>query len=147
MGRALGDEQQIANLLYRYAELVDAADFDGVGELFARGAYGLPTATVAGGAPLAGLMRRSIVFHDGRMGTKHLTTNLLIEVVDDRSSATCRSYFCVMQAAPTLPLQTIITGHYHDRFERDDDGWFFIERHVFIDQTGDISQHLRRSPT
>ena len=147
MGTSTSDEQQIANLLYRYAELVDAADFDGVGELFARGSYGLPKATVDGGAPLAGLMRRSVLLHDGKICTKHLTTNLLIETAGDRTSATCRSYFCVMQATPTLPLQPIITGHYHDRFGRDDDGWFFTERHVFIDQTGNISEHLRRSPT
>ena len=32
----MSDEQQIANLIYTYAELMDAGDFAGVGELLDR---------------------------------------------------------------------------------------------------------------
>ena len=41
-----------------------------------------------------------------------------------------------------MPLQTIITGRYHDRFERIDDTWHFADRAVFIEQVGDLSQHV-----
>ncbi|MDH6244694.1 hypothetical protein M2432_002339 [Mycobacterium sp. OTB74] len=38
-GQDVGDKVAIAELLYRYAELIDAGDFDGVGELLGRGTF------------------------------------------------------------------------------------------------------------
>ena len=40
------------------------------------------------------------------------------------------------------PLQPIITGRYHDTFERHDGRWHFAERRFFVDLVGDLSQHL-----
>jgi 3-phenylpropionate/cinnamic acid dioxygenase small subunit len=140
------DEQQIANLVFRYAELVDDGDFDGVGELFTRAVYGMPGALIEGRA-IGDVMRRSVLLHDGTMRTKHVTTNLAISL--DRQApdaATCRSYFTVMQATETLPLQPIVTGRYADTLARDDDGWYFTERVITIELIGDVSQHLRRPP-
>ena len=58
-----------------------------------------------------------IVLHpDGTPRTKHVTTNPIIEV-DDAETASCRSYYTVLQQTDELPLQTIVTGRYHDRFE------------------------------
>jgi hypothetical protein len=37
---AVSAEQQIANLCFRYAELVDGAEFDALGEMFAHSTYG-----------------------------------------------------------------------------------------------------------
>ena len=58
----------------------------------------------------------------------------------------------MLQQTPTLPLQVIITGHYHDRFicERftdnhatDNNGeWHFVEREMNPQLLGDLSQHL-----
>ena len=143
MGQGNRHEQQIANLLFTYAEMVDAADFDGVAELFARGAYGMPGALVEGRA-IGGVMRSAVVLHDGAMRTKHITSNLLVELAEDARTATCRSYFTVMQATDTLPLQPILTGRYADRLARDDEGWYFVERLITMEQLGDVSQHLRR---
>jgi 3-phenylpropionate/cinnamic acid dioxygenase small subunit len=143
MGMGNSHEQQIANLLFTYAEMVDAADFDGVGELFARAGYGVPGGLIEGRA-VGELMRKSVLLHDGAMGTKHVTTNLLIDVDDAAITATCRSYFTVMQATAALPLQPVITGRYADRFARDEAGWYFVERLITIEQIGDVSHHLRR---
>jgi 3-phenylpropionate/cinnamic acid dioxygenase small subunit len=147
MGMGNSNEQQIANLVFRYAELVDAGDFDAVGELFARGAYGLPGALVEGRA-IGEVMRRSCILHDGAMRTKHVTSNLIIELPDDAATgvASCRSYFTVMQATDTLPLQPIITGRYADTFTNDESGWYFTQRLITMEQIGDVSQHLRRPP-
>ncbi len=140
------DEQQIANLIFRYAELVDEGDFDGVGELFARAGYGMPGALIEGRA-IGDVMRRSVLLHNGAMRTKHVTTNLIISLdPESPRTATCRSYFTVMQATETLPLQPIITGRYTDTLARDDDGWHFTERLITMEQIGDVSQHLRRPP-
>jgi hypothetical protein len=80
----------------------------------------------------------------GTPKTKHVTTNLIIEADAAVGTATCRSYFTVLQAVRgALPLQPIIAGRYHDRFVRTgDDGWRFDARHMIVDLVGDLSQHL-----
>lgn len=43
------DKLEITELLYRYAELIDSGDFDGVGTLLARASFGGPnTPSVSG---------------------------------------------------------------------------------------------------
>jgi hypothetical protein len=49
----------------------------------------------------------------------------------------------VFQATDALPLQPIITGRYRDKFARSVEGvWRFTERCFFVDQVGDLSNHL-----
>ncbi len=81
-------------------------------------------------------------YPDGTPRTKHVTTNLIVEVDEGSGTATCRSYFTVLQQAPALPLQPVIAGRYHDRFLREDGEWHFAERRFLIDLVGDLSQHL-----
>jgi hypothetical protein len=42
-----------------------------------------------------------------------------------------------------LPLQVIVTGHYKDTFHLLDGVWWFDSRIMFVDQLGDVSQHLK----
>jgi hypothetical protein len=77
--------------------------------------------------------------------TRHLTTNLIIDVVDDLRTATARSYFTVLQGRPDFPLQPIIAGRYYDRFECIGQRWRFCERLEYIDLVGDLSRHLTMS--
>ena len=81
-------------------------------------------------------------YDDGTPRTKHVTTNLIVEVDEEAGAATCRSYFTVFQQVPALALQPVIAGRYHDRFVRYDDSWRFAERRFYIDLVGDLSQHL-----
>jgi hypothetical protein len=48
----------------------------------------------------------------------------------------------VYQARPELPLQVVIAGRYADRFARDDDGWYFVERRITADLVGDLRFHV-----
>ena len=139
-----GAERQILNLLSRYAESVDDGDFGAVSALFEHADYHLQGARGQRGGSVGDLMRRTIITYDGSPRTKHVTTNAIIELGTDAEhlTATCRSYFSVMQATPTLPLQPIITGRYHDRFDCVDGTWRFAERTIIIEQIGDISGHL-----
>jgi hypothetical protein len=73
----------------------------------------------------------------------HVTTNIAIELDEEAGTAVSRAYFTVLQALPGLPLQPIVSGRYHDRFERSAGQWRFAERQVRIDLTGDVSRHLR----
>ena len=138
----------IANLVYRYAELMDEGDFNAVAELFRHGEITVE----GGGKPTSGAdqVRRMYEgwtrrYPDGTPRTKHVTTNLIIEVDEDRDRATCRSYFTVLQQTPALALQPIIAGRYRDRFERVEGQWQFAERHMITDLIGDVSHHLLQS--
>ena len=80
---------------------------------------------------------------EGTPKTKHNTSNVQIYVDDSAGTARSRSYYAVTQATPDLPLQVIVTGHYHDTFHRVDGAWWFDTRTMFVDQVGDMSHHLK----
>jgi 3-phenylpropionate/cinnamic acid dioxygenase small subunit len=144
-------ETEIANLLHRYAELLDTGDsFEPIAELFAHAQLRVRTGdrygTVAG-ASIADLFEGQILrYPDGLLHTKHVTTNLILEVDEAAGTAAARSYYTLFQQVDDFPLQVILTGRYHDTFERVDGTWRFASRdYSLIDQVGDLSRHLRQS--
>lgn len=141
--------RQIENLIYSYAERIDAGDFDGVADLFAHGRIhgqenGPPETVFEGRDRVRGLYEMATRRYedDGTPKTKHLTTNVSIVVDDEAGTASARTNYAVTQATPDLPLQVIVTGHYRDTFHRVEGEWWFDTRVMFIDQTGDLSHHL-----
>ncbi|WP_318306454.1 nuclear transport factor 2 family protein [Amycolatopsis solani] len=138
----MDDYRALANLIFSYAALVDAGDFAGVGELFAHGSFVGSGGSSFGAAAVERMLRETvIVYEDGTPRTKHVTTNVAVEVTG--STATSSAYFTVLQAVPGLPLQTIAAGRYADRFAARGGQWHFTERRVTVDLVGDISHHLR----
>ena len=131
-----------------YAQLVDDGDFAAVGGLLSDATFAGSAGLVTGRDAIEKMLRDNvIVYDDGTPRTKHVTTNLAIEVDEDEGTAVSRSYFTVLQALPDLALQPIVSGRYLDRFERRDGLWRFVERRVQTDLVGDLSRHLRRSST
>lgn len=141
------DREAILDLIHRYAELIDAGDFDGVGALLGRAAFGGPrTPTVTGAQHIAALFAMTTRRHEcGTPKTRHLVLNPIVEIGGD--TATARSTFCVVQATGRVPLQPIVVGRYYDRFARDDSGWHFTERIADVEMVGDVSDHLSIDPT
>jgi 3-phenylpropionate/cinnamic acid dioxygenase small subunit len=147
----------IEELLFRYATAIDAGDLDAVAALFAHGAIATDDGTVIarGAEEVRDLYRSTTRIHaDGTPRTAHLTTNAVIEVDDDDAGrAESRSRFVVHQAVPPtgddpgLALQPVIAGRYHDRFERVDGGWRFVERRMRPELFGDLARHLRFDPS
>lgn len=143
------DYLQIQNLLHRYAHVMDQADFDGVGQIFAHADVYLPgEAGTFRKDPrgLADLFKRwNRVYTDtGTMRTRHITTNLIIED-DGPSRAKGQCYVLVVQAAPGFPLQPVIAGTYNDKFEKVGGVWRFTERREEFknfELVGDLSHHL-----
>src|ERR1700731_457041 len=139
-------ETEIANLLYSYAEYMDSGDFAGAAGLFrhARLRVGGGGDGMVDADTMLSLWRGMvIVCPDGTPRTKHVVTNPIIEVDDAAGTATCRSYYTVLQHTDDLPLQVIVTGRYDDRFERVNGRWRFSYRdYSLIDATGDVSHHL-----
>ena len=136
----------ISTLMFRYAECVDLADFDGLSELFAHGEIGSTSAEGDAGMTGEAVGRfyaaTNKVHENGTLCTRHLSTNVLIDIDEAGDSATARSYFVVFQATGKLPFQPIVGGRYHDDFERADGEWRFKKRVVLVDQIGDMSEHL-----
>ena len=138
------DADAIATLVYGYAERVDAGDLDGVAALFAHATYRSDRGgAYTGAAEVAAVLQRLVLLYDGVPRTRHVTSNLTIAV--DGAAATARSYFTVLQATAELPLQPIVAGRYHDRFERADGVWRFADRLVLMDLVGDLRRHLRHA--
>jgi uncharacterized protein (TIGR02246 family) len=138
----------IENLIARYAELIDSGDFAGLGELFAHAVFGGEGDAVVRGRDAVEKIFRGMVrrYEDGTPRTKHVTTNIRIDLDDDAGTAESHSYVTVFQALPELPLQPIVAGKYRDVFTRHDGVWRFSERHFTTDLVGDVSHHLLVGP-
>jgi 3-phenylpropionate/cinnamic acid dioxygenase small subunit len=136
--------REIERLLYTYAERLDAGDFEGVAALFAHadlGAEGGPA--VHGRDAVLAMYRASVRLHaDGTPRTRHVTTNVVVDVDEAAGTASARSCFTVFQQLDDFPLQAIIVGRYRDRFARTDGAWHFAERRMLLDLRGDLSRHL-----
>lgn len=138
----------ITNLLYTYAERFDAGDLDGAAELFRHA-----TVRIAGGQTLdrkglRALWAEHVRIHpNGTPMTKHVITNPIVDIDEAGETATCRSYYTVLQATPGLPLQVVGAGRYHDRFARIDGTWQFVDRdYSMLDLQGNMAEHLLIPP-
>jgi len=141
----ISDERAIENLLYRYAELIDDGDFEGLARLFSEAIIKTPFSDdgFRGYEQALSMYQNATRLHDssGTPLTQHVISNCIIELTDE-SSATARSRFTVVQATPELPLQVIITGRYQDLFSKGNGQWHFRERVMQPQMMGDLSQHL-----
>jgi 3-phenylpropionate/cinnamic acid dioxygenase small subunit len=143
------DQLTISELLYRYAELIDAGDFDGVGALLSRATFGgTGPQGVSGAENIAKLFAkttRRYPDHGNTPRTRHLVLNPIVELHGDGTAAS-RSTFCVLQDTAAVPIQPIVVGRYFDTFGRDESGWHFTERKVEIQMIGNVSDHLMVDP-
>jgi len=134
--------EAIRNLLGTYCEVMDAADWDGLGELFADARIiDDKGREIAGGREgVTHLWRAMVHLYDGSPCTRHIVTGPIIDVTD--TTATCRSSFVVAQKVPDGELRLVAAGRYRDTFAVRNGRWVFTERQFFLDQEGDMSQHL-----
>ena len=136
--------RQIENLLYAYAERFDVGDLAGVAELFAHGRIQAAPDIVFEGSDAVRAMYDGAtrLNEDGSPRTRHVTTNVVIEVDEPAGTASSRSSYTVFQQTDELPLQAIIVGRYRDTFHRVDGRWCFDTREMIVDLTGDLGHHL-----
>ncbi len=143
----MSDVSEIANELYRYAELVDAGRFDELGELLEHCtlSYGSDAVPGPSGARQIAVTYRStvITYDDGTPRTRHVTANPIISVGDEGNTASVRSTFTVFQQPPGQGIEAIISGRYIDSMKRIEGRWRFVARQIIVDLSGDLSRHLR----
>jgi 3-phenylpropionate/cinnamic acid dioxygenase small subunit len=140
---------EITNLLYRYAELMDIGDLSGASALFTHAKVRIPQSDqLQDSQALLAQWRRSIkIYPCGTPRTKHVITNPIVEIDEVAGTATCRSYYTVLQATNDLPLQIIAAGRYHDAFELKDGNWRFSFRdYSLFDLKGDLRALMLTSP-
>lgn len=135
--------------MFRYADLIDSGNFAGVGDLFAHGVIEVTEtgATYTGREEVRSMYEDWVRIYpdNGTPHTKHVTTNLQLDVDEDAGTASCRSYVMVLQSTDELPLQPILSGRYFDTFERVDGEWHFRQRRMTNEYLGDLSQHLMQA--
>ena len=153
MSAAMSDDRDaISKLIITYAERVDLGDFEGVGALFEhstyRSALGDDVVTYTG----SGDVQSDHGVDGDALRRRHAPHQARHDEPDDRrrrrrrqrDSSKC--YFSVLQQVDDFPLQAIIAGRYHDRFERVAGEWRFADRLIFSDLIGDLSHHLTVDP-
>ena len=141
----MSSEHDIENVMYRYGEYVDLARFDELGELFRHGAIRSDRGSGdLRGEAVATFYRATNRVHPdtGTLRTRHIASNVIIEVDDPAGTATARSYFVVCQQTNVLALQPIVAGRYHDTFRRIEGEWWFDLRMIHVELIGDTTQHL-----
>ena len=138
--------EAITKLIYTYAERIDAGDFDGVAEVFAHATLtfeGFADAVTGRDAIAALYTRTTRRYEDGTPRTKHVMTNVMVDVADDGETASSRSYFTVLQAvAGQFALQPVIAGRYRHTYTRRDGRWEVATMHITIDLVGDLGHHM-----
>ena len=149
-GRAnyMNIETEIGNLIYIYAESLDAGDLEKACDLFQNAQLidASSGAVIRGSAEILSVYRHSIIIHgNSTPKTKHITSNIIFDIDDSNGFAKTRSYFTVLQQTAELPLQTIVAGRYHDAFARTDGMWHFTQRKIYTDLLGNVSQHMNIS--
>ena len=134
----------ITKLIYRYADLIDRGDLDGLSELFAHATVDTGDGNLLhGSGPVRQMYSVVIIYPDGTPRTRHATTNLDIDVDEGTGTGTCRSYVTVFQQTDDFPLQPVYQNRYEDRFVRVDGEWRFEHRLMCDHRPGDTSHHLK----
>lgn len=136
--------EQILNLMNEYCYRIDSGDLDGFAALFENAVFhviGDPSGGQKGAVEVREMLN-NVTLYDGKPHSKHVLSNVTIEVNEDDGSARAQSYITVFQAVPPdFPLQPIFIGHYHDEFVRGEGGWRFKQRNISPDLIGDLSFH------
>jgi 3-phenylpropionate/cinnamic acid dioxygenase small subunit len=138
--------EEITRLIYSYAERIDAGDFAGIAEVFQHATLtfeGFGDA-ISGPDAIQSLYERTTRrYEDGTPCTKHIMSNVMVDLGEEGGSATSRSYFTVLQAVPgALTLQPVIAGRYRNGYELLDGEWRVVSVHIIIDLMGELAHHM-----
>lgn len=139
-----GSREAITRLMNEYCYRIDAGDLEGFAALFEHGSFGIlgdPAGPDVGKAAVLETLQ-NVILYDGKPRTKHVMSNVQIDVDGSGNEASAQCYITVFQAVPRdFPMQPIFGGHYRDRFVKGADGWQFAQREISPDLVGDLSRH------
>ena len=132
----MSDTEEIKELVHSYARLLDGGDVNGVVDLFERSTWrSLPHGAVLRGSAEVRPVYEKLLARDDDRRTKHLITNLSIDVEPGATTASSHCYWTVLRSAPGEPIGISLSGQYTDRFEKFDGHWRFVDRLITTDLT------------
>jgi hypothetical protein len=137
-------QESILTLMNEYCYRIDQGDLQGFADLFSHGTWRVQGDPSGGDTGSAAVMEtlKNIILYDGKPNTKHVMSNVQIEVDAGGETASAQCYITVNQAVPPhFPLQPIFIGHYFDTFRCVDGVWHFTFRDIRPDLAGDLSHH------
>ena len=125
------DLLEIQQLIYRYAQLIDTRDFDGLDRVFAPGAevhYNVFGGVKQRWPELKSFLRMGLSLH---RVTQHQMNNPLVELAGDRASAqTYGNLVHVQELLDGKPSYVVQHAIYHDELERRAEGWRITRRRL-----------------
>ncbi len=134
---------EITRLINLYGFTIDTGDLQGFADLFEHGEW-----TVEGTEPNIGTQQvldalsTVRIYEDGTPRTKHVVSNLDLNIDEGDDTAESQCYVTVFQQTDAFPLQPIFCGHYFDSFVRVDGEWRYSRRLIRYMMVGDLSAHL-----
>lgn len=142
------DKNQLINqLLNDYCTLLDAGKIEDCAALFSNADFCIEgVATVSGKQGVMDLFSGIILYENGTPLTKHVLTNVVVNVAADEKTAKSNSYLTVLQKVDGSALQPIFSGSYADKFAIIDGHWAFTKRTITGPLIGDMSLHLTNPP-
>jgi hypothetical protein len=140
----MSDVSEITALIHSYALLLDGGDMDAVAALFENSTWrSEPAGRVLRGSEAVRPIYAQVKLYDGVPRTKHLLTNLTVEVEPEASVASAHCYWTVLQNMEAgKGIEIILSGQYIDTFEKAEGVWRFADRLIKVDLTGDASRHM-----
>ena len=137
-------KEAVLRLMNEYCFLIDAGNIEGFAGLFEHGSFhvlGDPSGPDVGKEAVLATLQ-NVIMYDGVPRTKHVMSNVQIDMHESGTEASAQCYIIVFQAVPPdFSIQPIFCGHYHDRFEKAESGWRFVSRDISPDLLGDLSRH------
>jgi SnoaL-like domain len=142
--RSMSDENAITALVHSYALLLDTGQMDAVAALFEHSTWRSdPDGPVLRGSKEVRPVYEKLRTHEGSPRSKHLLTNLTVNVDPGGSTASAHCYWTVLQSVePLRRLEIILSGQYKDTFEKVGGTWRFTDRLIGVDFTGDSSAQV-----
>ena len=131
-------QKEITDLMNLYCTAIDSGDLKTFSRLFANA-----TRVAEGRVPGPESMNNMIVYEDGTPRTKHVITNLTLDIDQAAGAATGHCYVTVYQQTPEFPLQAIFVGEYYDTFSLSAQGWAFTRREIRHSLIGNMRAHLK----
>jgi ketosteroid isomerase-like protein len=144
MNELATDQTEITALIHAYASLIDGGDLDGVAALFEHATWRSPGAGIElQGTDEVRKIYSRVHLYDGSPHTKHLISNLTVDVDPGGQTAAAECYYTVIQGiVPGEPIGVILSGRYQDQFEKANGRWRFTDRLFIVDLIGDQSRHF-----
>ena len=133
------DRTRVVEVVNRYADCLDARDWDGLDAVFHPDAIG-----VYGGYSLQGrtaIVRSIASFLDHCGPSQHLLGNHAVTIEGDEASSRCKArviHIGLGERAALEPYEAI--GTYHDQLSRTSEGWRIITRRFAVEiERGDAT--------